>query len=123
MKREDQQDATIRCLLLTSVSRPLVTPNNTCTTLFTLNRHNAYIKTPAPDTPDRKTYEADTSQTPLHPFTHNIRKHTRSSQLSLLHKKYFTAIICVFPLVTERTNCSNRAFVLLKMGIMIPETC
>ena len=55
-------------------TQPLVTPNNTCTTLLPLNRHNAYIKTPAPDTPDWKTYEADTSQTPQHPFTHNIRK-------------------------------------------------
>ena len=50
-------------------------------------------KHPPPDTPDRKTHEADTSQTPRRPFTHNIRKHTRISHLGLLHKKDFTANI------------------------------
>ena len=43
MKKGAQQDATIRRLLLTSVS----------TRFWASNRHNAYIKTPAPDTPDR----------------------------------------------------------------------
>ena len=34
------------------------------------------------------------------------------------------ANIYVFPFVTEQhTKCSNRAFVFLKMGIMMPETC
>ena len=34
------------------------------------------------------------------------------------------ANIYVFPLVTEQhTKCSNRAVVLLKMGIMMSETC
>ena len=34
-----------------------------------------------------------------------------------------TANIYVFPLVTEQhTKCSNRFFVLLKVGIMMPET-
>jgi hypothetical protein len=45
----------------------------------------------------------------------------------LLHltpqKKDVMANIYVFPFVTEQyTKCSNRAFVLLKMGIMMPET-
>jgi len=34
------------------------------------------------------------------------------------------ANIYVFPPVTDQyTKCSNRAFVLLKMGIKMPETC
>jgi hypothetical protein len=38
-------------------------------------------------------------------------------------KKDVTANIYVFPLVTEQyTKCSNGFFVLLKMGIMMPET-
>ena len=43
---------------------------------------------------------------------------------TLPHKKDFTANIYVFALVTEQyTKCSNTVFVLLKMGIMMPETC
>ena len=77
MKIEDQQDATIRCLLLTSVS--------TC-----FGQHYA---------------------------------HLQENKDPVTAKKYFTANIYVIPLVTERhTKCSNRAFVLLKMGIMMPET-
>jgi hypothetical protein len=43
---------------------------------------------------------------------------------SVYYTKDITANVYVFPLVTEQhTKCSNRAFVLLKMGIMMPETC
>ena len=43
---------------------------------------------------------------------------------TLPHKKDVTTNIYAFPFVTEQyTRCSNRAFVLLKMGIMMPETC
>ena len=39
-------------------------------------------------------------------------------------QKDVTANIYVFPLVKEQyTKCSNVFFVLLKMGIMMPETC
>ena len=74
MKREDQQDATIRCiLLLSSVS-----------TFFG------------------------------HHFTH--LQENKGSVTAF-------ANIYVFPLVTEQhTKYNNRAFVLLKMGIMLPET-
>ena len=52
-----------------------------------------------------------------------FEKHT-NSHLGLLHKKDITANIYAFPLVKEQhTKCSNRAFDLLKMGIMMPETC
>ena len=65
MKREDQQDATIRCLLLTSVS--------TC-----FGHHYAHL------------------QENKGPVTAFVEQHTK---------------------------CSNSVFVLLKMGIMMPETC
>ena len=43
---------------------------------------------------------------------------------TLPHKKDVTANIYFFPLVTEQyTTCSNTVFVLLKTGIMMPETC
>ena len=58
MKRENQQDATIRCLLLTSVS--------TC-------------------------------------FGYRYQPHPAEPE--------------------QHTKCSNRTFVLLKMGMMMPETC
>ena len=61
------------------------------------------------------------------PFTHDIRIYTRSPNwvyCTLPHKKDVTANIYVFPLVTEQyAICSNTVFVLLKMGIMMPETC
>ena len=43
-------------------------------------------------------------------FVNVMCKHTRISQLGLLHKKDFTANMYVFPLVTEQhVKCSNRA--------------
>jgi hypothetical protein len=68
MKREDQQDATIRCLLLTSVSTCFV-------------HHFAHLQE------NKGRYQPH----PAEPEQH--------------------------------TKCSNRAFVLLKMGIMMRETC
>ena len=54
----------------------------------------------------------------------HLHTHMGNFELGLLHKKDFTANIYVSALVTEQhTKCSNRAFVLLKMGIMMPETC
>jgi len=95
MKREDQQDATIRCLLITSVS--------TC-----FGHHYAHLQ-------ENKVQRHDT---PI--YTRHSQTHT-NPQLGLLHKKDNTANIYVLPLVTEQhTKCSNRAFVLLKMGIMMP---
>ena len=75
-----------------------------------------------------RTYEADKSPalrlTHLHTtfaYTHEVQ--TRFTA-TLPHKKDITANMYVFPLVTEQyTKCSNRTFVLLKMGIMMPETC
>ena len=80
MKREDQQAATIRCLLLTSVS--------TC-----FGHHYAHlqeIKGPV----------------------------TAFGVLFWFCWMWLVAVVgrCV-------VGCSNRAFVLLKMGIMMPETC
>jgi hypothetical protein len=79
MKREDQQDATIRCLLLTSIS--------TC-----FGHHYAHLQeNKGPVTPC-KTAPVNLYQShPAEPEQH--------------------------------TKCSNRAFVLLKMGIMMPKTC
>ena len=69
MKRENQQDATIKCLLLTSVS----TCFGQVLASYNAAPHNRYQ--PHPAEPE------------------------------------------------QHTKCSNRAFVLLKMGIMMPETC
>ena len=86
MKREDQQDATIRCLLLTSVS--------TC-----FGHHYAHlqeIKGPAG-------------------CEHNVLTSCKTAP----HNRYQP-----HPAEPEQdTKCSNRAFVLLKMGTMMPETC
>ena len=80
MRREDQQDATIRCLLLTSVS--------TC-----FGHHYAHLQE---------------------------NKHcVLTSYKAAPHNRYQP-----HPAEPEQhTKCSNRAFVLLKMGIMMPETC
>ena len=82
MKREDQQDATIRCLLLTSVS-----------TYF--GHHYAHLQE---------------NKGPVTVLT---------SYKTAPHNRYQP-----HPAETEQhTKCSNRAFVLLKMGIIMPETC
>jgi len=95
MKREDQKDATIRYLLLTSVS-------------ICFGHHYTYL------------------QENKGPFTAfgvlfcNKRENVLAVKSFLCSKPS----IYVFPLVTEQhAKCSNRAFVLLKMGIMMPETC
>jgi len=132
MKRKDQQDATIRCLLLTSVStcfghhyahlQESKGPVTAFGVLFCNKRENCE-KTPAPDTPDRNMrgrYQSNAT-TPI--YTCHSQTHT-NSQLGLLHRKDITANIYVFPLVTEQhTKCSNKAFVLMEMGMMMPEKC
>ena len=51
----------------------------------------------------------------------------RRTKALLLHSVYCSVTsgnIYIFPLVTVQcTKCSNRVFVLLKMGMMMPETC
>ena len=82
MKREDQQDATVRCLLLTFVS--------TC-----FGHHYAHLQVLV------------------------LLDLVGSGCGAAPHNRYQ-------PHPTEpeqHTKCSNRAFVLLKMGIMMPETC
>jgi len=80
MKRENQQDATIRCLLLTSIS--------TC-----FGHHYAHLQ--------------------------EIKEPITAFGVLFCNKQEN-----VFPLVTEQyTKCSNGFFVLLKMGIMMPEIC
>ena len=99
MKREDQQDATIRCLLLTSVS--------TC-----FGHHYAHLQE---------------NKVPVTAF----------GVLFWFCWLWLVAAVgrCVVgcehcshyqphPAKPEQhTKCSNRAFVLLKMGIMMAETC
>ena len=90
MKIEDQQDATIRCLLLTSVS--------TC-----FGHHYAHLQ---------ENKGSDTAFGVLFWFcSHPARQRP--------HNRYQP-----HPAEPEQhTKCSNRAFVLLKMGIMMAETC
>ena len=85
MKSEDQQDAAIKCLLLTSVS--------------TYFGHNyAHLQE---------------NKGPVTTFG------VLTSYKTAPHNRYQP-----HPAEPEQhTKCSNRAFVLLKMGIMMPETC
>jgi len=82
MKRKDQQDATVRCLLLTSVS--------TC-----FRHHYAHLQE---------------KKGPVTAF----------GVLFWFCWMWLVAVVgrCV---VGQHTKCSNRAFVLLKMGIMMPK--
>ena len=83
MKIKDQQDAAIRCLLLTSVS--------TC-----FGHHYAHLQE---------------NKGPVHCVL--------TSYKTAPHNRYQP-----HPAEPEQhTKCSNRAFVLLKMVIMMPETC
>jgi len=88
MKREDQQDATIRYLLLTSVS--------TC-----FGDHYAHLQ-------------------------ENKGPVTAFGVLFWFCWMWLVAVNRYQPHPAEpeqHTKCSNRTFVLLKMGIMMPETC
>jgi hypothetical protein len=100
MKREDQQDATIRCLLLTSGA--------TC-----FGHHYAHLQeNKGPVTAfvvfwfcwmwlvavDGRCLEGCE-----HYSAHILQDNARQPE--------------------QHNKCSNRAFVLLKMGIMMPETC
>ena len=96
MKRENQQDATIRCLLLTSVS--------TC-----FGHHYAHLQ-------------------------ENKGLVTAFGALIWFCWMWLVAVVgrCLAPHnryqpspaePEQHTKCSNKAFVLLKMGIMMPETC
>ena len=98
MKREDQQDATIRCLLLTSVS--------TC-----FGHYYASLQ-------------------------ENKGPVTASGVLFWFCWMWLVAVVLAsckkaphnryqpHPAEPQQhTKCSNRAFVLLKMSIMMPETC
>jgi len=89
MKREkNQQDATIRCLLLTSVS--------TC-----FGHHYAHLQ-------------------------ENKGPVTAFGVLFWFCWMWLVAVVGRYqpqPTKPEYTKCSNRAFVLLKMGMMMPKTC
>jgi hypothetical protein len=100
MKREDQQDATIRCLLLTSVS--------TC-----FGYHYVHLQ-------DNK--GPVTAFVVLFWFCWMwgaVLQDVITSCKTAPHNRYQP-----HPAEPEQhTKCSNRDFVLLKMGIMMPETC
>jgi len=90
MKREDQQNATIRCLILTSVS--------TC-----FGHHYAHLQE---------------NKGPVTAFG-VLFTIVLTSYKTAPHNRYQP-----HPAELEQhTKCSNRAFVLLEMGIMMPETC
>ena len=103
MKREDQQDATIRCLLLTSVS--------TC-----FGHHYAHLQE------NKDPFNAFGA---LFWFCWMWRCLVGCEHLVLT--SYKTAPYNRYqPHAAEpeqHTKCSNWTFVLLKMGIMMPETC
>ena len=107
MKREDQQDATIRYLLLTSVS--------TC-----FGHHYAHLQeNKSPVTAFGVLFWFCAA---LFCSGWALRCRMRAllaSYNAAPHNRYqpHTAE------PEQHTKCSNRAFVLLKMGIMMPETC
>jgi len=106
MKREDRQDATIRCLLLTSVW--------TC-----FGDHYAHLQE---------------NKGPVTAFGVLFCKMWSLWRFLFNRTETFIVITSCKTAPVNRylshpaepeqhTKCSNRAFVLLKMGIMIPETC
>jgi hypothetical protein len=159
MKREDQQDATIRCLLLTSVSTCFghnyahLHENKGPATVFGVLSSNSYANlpvtgtrhpvTPAPHTPHTKQAqrmhqntrsrytrpEKSTRQIPVQRhdatiYTRHSQTHTNSPTRFTTQKKTSRLISTFSRLLQNDTpNAVNRAFVLLKMGIMMPETC
>jgi hypothetical protein len=91
-ERENQKDATIRCLLSTSVS--------TC-----FGHHYAHLQ--------ENKVEGYCSTSRIETFT------VLTSYNASPHNRYQP-----HPAEPEQhTTCSNTVFVLLKMGIMMPETC
>jgi len=127
MKREDQQDATIRCLLLTSVS--------TC-----FGHHYAHLQEnkgpvtapqPLPTTSSRTrtTHQMQCSHLArqrLTTATNYIQQNQNNTPNAVLTSCKTAPYNLYQPHPAEpeqHTKCSNRAFVLLKMGIMMSETC
>ena len=87
MNREDQQDATVRCLLLTSAS--------SC-----FGHHYAHLQ-------------------------ENKGPVTAFGVLFSFCWMWLVAVVgrCLAGEPQQHSKCSNRAFVLLKMGVMMPGTC
>ena len=136
MKREDQQDATIRYLLLTSVStcfghhyahfqenKGLLLHLVCCS----VTSGKTWILAVKSFLCSKPSWEIRVSlrmlcvngcrgaTTPRHPFTHCVLTSCKTAPVNRYQPH---------PAEPEqRTKCSNRAFVLLKMGIMMPETC
>jgi len=105
-------------------------PNNTCSTHPSHQTGTTHASEhPLPIHQTWNTHDADTSPTPRHTNLHTTFAYTHTrSHLGLLHttptKKTLQLISTFPPLVTEHhTTCSNTRLVLLKMGIMMPETC
>ena len=97
MRREDQQAATIRCLLLTSVS--------TC-----FGHHYAHLQ---------ENKGPVTAFGVLFWFCWMWL--VAVDGRCLAGCDHYEGFCLTF--IEQHTKCSNRAFVLLKMGIMMPETC
>jgi hypothetical protein len=116
MKRnKNQQDTTIRCLLLTSIS--------TC-----FGHHYDHLhENEEPVTAFgvlfcNKREKGDISRDVF--FCVAVCSNPSWVTTHYPTKKYLTSNISFFPLVTEQyTKCSNGFFVLVKMDIMLPETC
>jgi hypothetical protein len=109
METEDQQDATIRCLLLTSVSTCFrhhyanLQENKGPVTVFGVLFWFCWMWLVAVDgrcLAGCDHYVLASCKTAPH---HLYQPHPAEPE--------------------QHTKCSNRAFVLLKMGIMMPETC
>ena len=150
MKRQNQQDVTIRCLLLTSVSTCFghhyvhLQENKGRVTAFgvmfcnkrgnvDISRDVFLCSKPIWEFVCVCEFTHDIYTRHLHTtFTHDIYTRHLHTTFANTHEfptrfttqKDITANIYVSPLVTEQhTKCSNRAFVLMKTGIMMPETC
>jgi len=103
---------------------PLAAPNNTYTTHLSSSRCNTYITTPTPNTPDLThiwiRYQLNTT---AYTYTHEIPIIFTTHYSTQRH--YGSHILRFFPLLSQcRTPyVVVRSLVLLKMGLMVPETC
>jgi len=103
---------------------PLEAPNNTYTTHLSSTRRNTYITTPTPNTPDltdiRIRYQLNTT-----PYTYTHKIPTMLTIHYSTQRHYRSHILRFFPLLLQRRTpyAIVHSLVLLKMGIMMPETC
>jgi len=103
---------------------PLAAPNNTYTTHLSSSRHNTYVTTPTPNTPDLTNrhirYQLSTT---AYTYTHEIP--TMFTTHYSIQRRCGSHILRFLPLLLQcRTPCVVvYSPVLLMLGTMMPKTC